>query len=75
MLISTSPSMVLSKLVQYIKGKSSHKLSKKFEHLRKRICQFIKEILQLFFGASLCLYITLGHCTTIHKGVFHFFYT
>ncbi|MDD9331162.1 MAG: IS200/IS605 family transposase [Wolbachia sp.] len=36
MLISISPSMMLSKLVKYIKEKSSHKLFKKFEHLRKR---------------------------------------
>ncbi|MDD9331399.1 MAG: transposase [Wolbachia sp.] len=31
-----SPSMDLSKLVQYIKGKSSHKLFQEFEYLRKR---------------------------------------
>ncbi|MDD9336427.1 MAG: transposase, partial [Wolbachia sp.] len=36
MLISMSPSMELSKLVQYIKGKSSHKLFQEFEYLRKR---------------------------------------
>ncbi|MDD9331464.1 MAG: transposase [Wolbachia sp.] len=35
-LISMSPSMELSKFVQYIKGKSSHKLFQKFEHLKKR---------------------------------------
>ncbi|MDD9331263.1 MAG: IS200/IS605 family transposase [Wolbachia sp.] len=35
MLISMSPGMVLSKLVQYIKGKSSHKLFQEFKHLRK----------------------------------------
>ncbi|MDD9331835.1 MAG: transposase [Wolbachia sp.] len=28
--------MALSKLVQYIKGKSIHKLFQEFEHLRKR---------------------------------------
>ncbi|MDD9331848.1 MAG: transposase [Wolbachia sp.] len=31
-----SLSMVLPKLVQYIKGKSSYKLFQEFEHLRKR---------------------------------------
>ena len=36
MLISMSPSMALSKLVQYIKGKSSRKLFQAFEHLRKK---------------------------------------
>ncbi|MDD9332041.1 MAG: transposase, partial [Wolbachia sp.] len=36
MLISMSTSIELSKLVQYIKEKSSHKLFQKFEHLRKR---------------------------------------
>ncbi|MDD9332053.1 MAG: IS200/IS605 family transposase [Wolbachia sp.] len=36
MLISMSPSMELSKLVQYINGKSSHKLSQEFKHLRRR---------------------------------------
>ncbi|MDD9331953.1 MAG: transposase [Wolbachia sp.] len=36
MLISISTSMMLTKLVQYIKGKSSHKLFQEFEHLRKR---------------------------------------
>ncbi|MDD9331153.1 MAG: IS200/IS605 family transposase [Wolbachia sp.] len=36
MLISMSPSVVLYKLVQYIKGNSSHKLFQEFEHLRKR---------------------------------------
>ncbi|MDD9336440.1 MAG: transposase [Wolbachia sp.] len=35
-LISMSTSMGLSKVVQYIKGKSSHKLFREFEHLRKR---------------------------------------
>jgi len=30
------PSLSLSKLVQYIKGKSSRKLLMEFEHLRKR---------------------------------------
>ncbi|MDD9331432.1 MAG: IS200/IS605 family transposase [Wolbachia sp.] len=35
-LISMSTSMALSKLVRYIKGKSSHKLFQEFEHLRKR---------------------------------------
>ncbi|MDD9331503.1 MAG: IS200/IS605 family transposase [Wolbachia sp.] len=38
MLISISPSMELYKLVQYIKGKSSHKLFKEFKYLRKRYC-------------------------------------
>ncbi|MDD9331482.1 MAG: transposase [Wolbachia sp.] len=36
MLISMSLSMALSKLVQYISGKSSHRLFQEFEHLRKR---------------------------------------
>ncbi|MDD9331926.1 MAG: transposase, partial [Wolbachia sp.] len=36
MLISMSTSMALSKFVQYIKGKSSHKLFQEFEYLRKR---------------------------------------
>ncbi|MDD9331796.1 MAG: IS200/IS605 family transposase [Wolbachia sp.] len=36
MLVSMSPSMALSKLVQYINGKSSHKLFRKFKYLRKR---------------------------------------
>ncbi|MDD9331867.1 MAG: transposase [Wolbachia sp.] len=36
MLISMSTSMELSKSVQYINGKSSHKLFQEFEHLRKR---------------------------------------
>ncbi|WP_341808339.1 IS200/IS605 family transposase [Wolbachia endosymbiont (group E) of Neria commutata] len=36
MLISMSRSMALSKLVQYIKGKSSRKLFQEFELLRKR---------------------------------------
>ncbi|MDD9332043.1 MAG: transposase, partial [Wolbachia sp.] len=36
MLISMSPSMALSKSVQYIKGKSSHKLFQEFKQLRKR---------------------------------------
>lgn len=36
MLISMPPSMSLSKLVQYIKGKSSRKLFQEFELLRKR---------------------------------------
>ena len=36
MLISMPPSMALSKLVQYIKGKSSRKLFQEFELLRKR---------------------------------------
>ncbi|MDD9331166.1 MAG: transposase [Wolbachia sp.] len=36
MLISMSTSMELSKLVQYIKGKSSNKLFQEFKHLRKR---------------------------------------
>ncbi|MDD9331821.1 MAG: transposase [Wolbachia sp.] len=39
MLISMSPSMALSKLVQqYIKEKSSHKLFQEFKYLRKRYC-------------------------------------
>ncbi|MDD9331199.1 MAG: transposase, partial [Wolbachia sp.] len=42
-LTSMSPSIVLSKLVQYINGKSSHKLFQEFEHLRKR-----------YFGQHLC---------------------
>ncbi|MDD9335851.1 MAG: transposase [Wolbachia sp.] len=37
MLISMSPSMELSKLVQYINGKSSYKLFQEFEYLRKNI--------------------------------------
>nr|WP_250295940.1 IS200/IS605 family transposase [Wolbachia endosymbiont of Oedothorax gibbosus] len=36
MLISMSPSIALSKLVQYIKGSSSRKLFQEFEQLRKR---------------------------------------
>ena len=35
-LLSTPPSKSLSKLLQYIKGKSSRKLLQEFEHLRKR---------------------------------------
>ncbi|MDD9331879.1 MAG: IS200/IS605 family transposase [Wolbachia sp.] len=36
MLISMSPGMALSRFVQYINGKSSHKLFQEFERLRKR---------------------------------------
>ncbi|MDD9331305.1 MAG: IS200/IS605 family transposase [Wolbachia sp.] len=42
MLISMSPSMELSKLVQYIKGKSSHKLFQEFEHLYSWQCEFYR---------------------------------
>lgn len=36
LLLSVPPSISLSKLLQYIKGKSSRKLLMEFEHLRKR---------------------------------------
>ena len=36
MLISIPPSLSVSKAVQYLKGKSSHKLLSEFTHLRKR---------------------------------------
>jgi putative transposase len=36
LLLSMPPSIALSKLVQYIKGKSSRKLLMEFEHLKKR---------------------------------------
>ena len=36
LLISVPPSMSLSKIVQYIKGKSSRKLLQEFDHLKKR---------------------------------------
>ncbi|GHM58977.1 MAG: IS200/IS605 family transposase [Candidatus Mesenet longicola] len=36
MLISMPPSIALSKLIQYIKGKSSRKLFQEFEQLKKR---------------------------------------
>jgi putative transposase len=36
MLISVPPSISVSKLVQYLKGKSSRKLMQEFSHLRKR---------------------------------------
>ncbi|MEN8237340.1 MAG: IS200/IS605 family transposase [Pseudomonadota bacterium] len=36
LLTSFPPSLSLSKIVQYIKGKSSRKLLSEFEHLRKR---------------------------------------
>ncbi len=36
MLVSMPPSIALSKLVQYIKGKSSRKLFQEFQQLRKR---------------------------------------
>ncbi|MDD9331243.1 MAG: transposase [Wolbachia sp.] len=52
MLISISPSMMLSKLIQYIKEKSSYKLFQKFKYLRKRylgqhLCQDDTFLLQL----------------------------
>jgi len=36
LLISVPPSLSVSKIVQYIKGKSSRKMLQEFEHLRKR---------------------------------------
>ena len=36
MLLSIPPSISVSKLVQYIKGKSSRKVMMEFEHLKKR---------------------------------------
>ena len=36
LLLSVPPSISISKLLQYIKGKSSRKLLTEFEHLRKR---------------------------------------
>ena len=36
LLLSVPPSLSLSKVLQYIKGKSSRKLLQEFEHLRKR---------------------------------------
>jgi putative transposase len=36
LLVSIPPSVSVSKIVQYIKGKSSRKLLQEFEHLRKR---------------------------------------
>ena len=36
LLLSVPPSISLSKVMQYIKGKSSRKLLEEFEHLRKR---------------------------------------
>ena len=36
LLISVSPSLPVSKIIQYIKGKSSRKMLQEFEHLRKR---------------------------------------
>ena len=36
LLLSVSPSLSLSKIVQYIKGKSGRKLLMEFEHLKKR---------------------------------------
>ncbi|MGC8483230.1 MAG: IS200/IS605 family transposase [Thermodesulfobium sp.] len=36
LLLSVPPSLSVSKIVQYIKGKSSRKLLQEFEHLRKR---------------------------------------
>ncbi len=36
MLISIPPSLSVSKAVQYLKGKSSHRLLSEYEHLRKR---------------------------------------
>ncbi len=36
LLISMPPSISLSKMVQYIKGKSSRKLMQEFSHIRKR---------------------------------------
>ncbi len=36
LLLSIPPSISLSKIVQYIKGKSSRKLLQEFEHLKKR---------------------------------------
>jgi putative transposase len=37
-LISVPPHLAVSKIVQYIKGKSSRKLQQEFEVLRKRYC-------------------------------------
>jgi putative transposase len=36
LLLSVPPSLSLSKIIQYIKGKSSRKIQMEFEHLRKR---------------------------------------
>jgi putative transposase len=36
LLLSIPPSVSLSKVIQYIKGKSGRKLLQEFEHLRKR---------------------------------------
>ena len=36
LLLSVPPSVSISKIVQYIKGKSSRKLLMEFEHLKKR---------------------------------------
>ncbi len=36
LLLSVPPSLSVSKIVQYIKGKSSRKLLEEFEHLKKR---------------------------------------
>ena len=36
LLLSIPPSQSLSKIIQYVKGKSSRKLLQEFEHLRKR---------------------------------------
>ena len=36
LLLSVPPSLSVSKIVQYIKGKSSRKMLQEFEHLRKR---------------------------------------
>ena len=36
LLISVPPSLPVSKIIQYIKGKSSRKMLQEFEHLRKR---------------------------------------
>ena len=38
MLISIPPQMSVSRAVQFLKGKSSHKLLTKFQSLRKRYC-------------------------------------
>ncbi len=36
MLVSVPPSISISKLVQYLKGKNSRKIMMEFEHLKKR---------------------------------------
>lgn len=63
MLVSMPPSIALSKLVQYIKGKSSRKLFQEFQQLRKRYWGQ-----HLWARGYFAVTVEYYRCSKVHRG-------